>query len=243
MRAAYQVSVQAPRSAGRQGHTKKPVRPAEASALSDTELFRDIPEKVLLTLEKNTEVRELPSGHSLFHPGESGNALYVLETGSVQTYRTSGARKLIISDLKPFAIFGEVGCVGPCIYHCSAQTTAPSRIRSIARRDLDRLMHEFPVITRRLLDLVSDRFVNVLLELDSTSFRNLIPRLAQLLLKREESERVQNMTHREFAEQLRVHRESVTSALGELREAGIIAIGRKEIRILDRGRLERAARE
>ena len=42
---------------------------------------------------------------------------------------------------------------------------------------------------------------------------------------------------------LRVHRESVSVALGQLRRAGILAIDRKHIRILDRARLERASRE
>lgn len=36
---------------------------------------------------------------------------------------------------------------------------------------------------------------------------------------------------------------TATAALGELRKAGIIAIDRKQIRIIDRERLERAARE
>jgi len=51
------------------------------------------------------------------------------------------------------------------------------------------------------------------------------------------------MTHKEIAERLHVYRESATEVLGELRKAGIIAVGRREIRILHRGRLERAARE
>jgi DNA-binding transcriptional regulator LsrR (DeoR family) len=54
---------------------------------------------------------------------------------------------------------------------------------------------------------------------------------------------VSDLTHKEIAERLRVYRESATSALGELRKAGIIAIERKRIRIVDRARLERASRE
>lgn len=48
---------------------------------------------------------------------------------------------------------------------------------------------------------------------------------------------------RTIAERLHVYRESVTSALGELGKAGIIAIRRKCIRIVDRTHLERASRE
>ena len=90
---------------------------------------------------------------------------------------------------------------------------------------------------------MSQRFVQVLLELEATSFRGLIPRIARLLLEKAEGDRIDNMTHRQIAEHLRVFRESATEALGELRKAGIIAMERKQIRIIHRGRLERAARE
>src|SRR5262249_3165525 len=108
---------------------------------------------------------------------------------------------------------------------------------------MDALMEEFPELTRKLLEMVSERFVSTLLELETSSFRDLIPRLANWLIRRAEGEWVRDMTHQEIAECLRVYRESVTSAIGELRKAGIISVERKRIRILDRGRLERAARE
>jgi hypothetical protein len=47
--------------------------------------------------------------------------LFLLEKGAVQTFRTSGVKKLIIADLKAPAIFGEMGCVGRCLYYCEAQ--------------------------------------------------------------------------------------------------------------------------
>lgn len=105
------------------------------------------------------------------------------------------------------------------------------------------MLDKQPQIARRLLDLVSERFVRVLLDLEATSFQQLIPRLAKLLMEGSEGDCVRNMTHREMAERLHVYPESTTTALGETRKAGIIAIGRKNILILDRPRLERAARE
>ena len=161
----------------------------------------------------------------------------------VQPFRASGAKKLIIADLKAPAIFGEMGCVGRCLYHCSAQAMEPSRVRILSRSDLNELMEQYPIVTSRLPDLVSERFVSVLMNLDATSFRQLIPRLAVLLLERADGELVRNLTHKELAQRLRVYRESATAALGELKKAGIIEIGRKQVRILHRARLERAARE
>jgi CRP-like cAMP-binding protein len=194
-------------------------------------------------MELKSAVQEFPAGHVFFQLGEAGKRLFLLEKGRVQTFRNLGERKLIISELVGPGIFGEIGCIGQCIYHCSAQAMEPSRVRVVAQREFEALLEEHPQVTRRLLDLVGQRFVHVLLDLEGMSFRPLLPRLAALLLERAEGGSVQNMTHKELAEHLRVYRESATTVLGELRKAGIIAIERRQIRILDRARLERASRE
>ncbi len=215
----------------------------EAASLSTHDLFKGLPADCLSALESSSEVREFRSGHVFFRAGEKGQRLFLVETGQVQTFRTSGTRKLVIAELKPPAIFGEMAFVGQCMYHCSAQTTEASRIRIIERAELEKLLAEHTILTRRLLDLVSQRFVRVLVDLEATSFRHLLPRVAELLLERAQGEAIENLTHQEMAEQLHVYRESVTTALGELRKAGIIAVDRKWIRVLNRARLERAARE
>ena len=215
----------------------------EAASLSALELFKGLPDSPLSAIEEKSKVRDFRSGHVFFQAGATGEALFFLEKGGVQTFRRSGTKRLIIAELKPPAVFGEMGCVGQCMYHCCAQTTEPSRIRTISRADLDAVLAQCPIVTRRLLDLVSQRFVSVLMDLDATSFQLLIPRLASLILDRADGDFVRNITHKEIAQYLRVYRESATTALGELKKAGIIEVERKQIRILHRARLERAARE
>jgi CRP-like cAMP-binding protein len=224
-------------------HTSQNSRLTEAAAIASVDLFRGIPDSSLQAILKNSKVRDFRAGHVFFKAGEAGHSLFLLEDGTVQTFRTSGPKKLIVAELKPPAIFGEMGCIGGRFYHCDAQATEPSRIRIFSRSDVDTLLEQHPTIMRQLLDLVSERFVHVLMDLDATSFRSLIPRLATLLLERAEEGFVRNLTHKELAEHLRVYRESATAALGELKKAGIIEIERKRIRIVDRPRLERAARE
>ena len=215
----------------------------EAASLSTVDLFKGLPASCLQALERHSEVQQYSSGYVFFRTGETGQRLFLLEKGKVQTFRASGKHKLIIAELKPPAIFGEMAFVGQCMYHCSAQTTANSSIRVIGRGELDSLLEDYPIVTRRLLELVSERFVRVLRDLEATSFRHLLPRIASLILERVSGDCVEDLTHKEIAEQLRVYRESVTAALGELRKAGIIAVDRKRIRVLDRVRLERASRE
>ena len=215
----------------------------EAGSFSAVELFRDLRSSQLRQIKEKSEVREYDAGHIFFRPGEEGEALFLLERGGVQTFRESGTKKLIIADLKPPAVFGEMACVGQHMYHCSAQATKASRIRYLSRANMDAVLREYPEVTRRLLDLVAQRFLQVLLNLEERSFRPLIPRLAKLLLNNAEDNCIRDLTHKEIAERLHVYRESATSALGELRKAGIIAIERKCIRITDGARLERASRE
>jgi CRP-like cAMP-binding protein len=215
----------------------------EANSLSTNELFRDLPASCLRTLEKGSEVQEFVAGQVLFRAGETGKALFVVESGRVETFRTSDGKKLILGELEPPDVFGEMGCIGSCLLHCSAQTMERARVRSISRTTMEGLLDKNPSVTRKLLDLVSKRFVHVLLDLVSTSFRQLIPRIANLLLQRAQGDCVENLTHREIAGHLRVYRESATVALGELKKAGIISVDRKQIRIIQRSRLERAARE
>lgn len=207
------------------------------------DLFQGLPPSCHQALARDSELRDFARGHVFFRTGETGQRLFLLESGRVQTYRTSGRRKLIVAEFQSPAIFGEMAFVGQSMYHCSAQTTEPSRIRILERAALETLLEQHPILTRRLLDLVSQRFVRVLLDLEATSFRPLLPRIASLLLERAQGDSVENLTHKEIAEHLRVYRESVTAALGELRRAGIIAVDRKRIRVLHRPRLERASRE
>ena len=213
------------------------------ASLSGEDIFLDIPPSCLRMIWEKSEVRDYDAGHIFFRPGEKGEAVFLLEKGQVQTFRTTRRRKLIIADLKPPAVFGEMACVGQCMYHCSAQATKASRVRYLSRANMEIVLKKYPEVTRRLLDLVGRRFLQVLLNLEETSFQPLIPRLAKLLLNDAEESSVRDVTHKEIAERLHVFRESVTSALGELRKAGIIAIERKCIRITDRARLERASRE
>ena len=215
----------------------------EAASLSTVDLFKGLPTSCLLALEEHSELRDYGSGHVFFRTGETGQRLFLLERGRVQTFRAPGKHKLIIAELTPPAIFGEMAFVGQCMYHCSAQTTEDSSIRIIGRAELESLLDEYPVVTRRLLELVSERFVRVLRDLEATSFRHLLPRIAGLILERASGDCVEDLTHKEIAGQLRVYRESVTTALGELRKAGIIAVDRKRIRVLDRRRLQRASHE
>jgi CRP-like cAMP-binding protein len=213
------------------------------SSLYAFELFKGVPCSCLRMIENHTTVRKFEAGHVFYRPGELGQAMFLLEDGAVQTFRTCGGKKLIVAELKPPAVFGEMGCLGKCIYHSCAQTTEASEVRTVSKDLIETLLESYPFIAHRLVDILSERFAQVLLDLEATSFQLLVPRLASLLLARADKGCLKGLTRKDIAEHLRVYRESATAALGELKKAGIIAVERKQIRIVDEARLVRAARE
>jgi CRP/FNR family transcriptional regulator len=215
----------------------------DVNSLSEIDLFKHLPDSCLEALEKDSNVLNCSAGHLFFQPEHTGRVLFVLETGSVRTFRTYGGRKLTITVLQPPAIFGVMGCFGQGKYHSSAEALEASRVRMISRESIQALLECAPHVAHKLVDLMSERCVHFLQKMETLALKGLIPRLATLLLEKAENCVVAGMTHKDIADHLAVHRESITATLGELRRAGIITIERKTIRILQPDRLERATQE
>jgi signal-transduction protein with cAMP-binding, CBS, and nucleotidyltransferase domain len=81
----------------------------EVSFLSEIDLFKQLPDSCLEALEKDCHVLNCRAGHLFFQPEQTGRVLFVLETGSVRTFRTYGDRTLTITVHQPPAIFGLTG--------------------------------------------------------------------------------------------------------------------------------------
>jgi CRP-like cAMP-binding protein len=215
----------------------------DVSFLSGIDLFKCLPDSCLEALEKDSNVLNCSAGHLFFQPDQAGRVLFVLEKGAVRTFRTHGDRKLTISMLQPPAVFGVMGCFGQGKYLSSAEALKASRVRMISRGSIQALLECAPDVTHKLVDLISKRCAHFLHRVETLALKGLIPSLATLLLEKAEHDVVAGMTHKDMADHLAVHRESITATLGELRRAGIITIERKTIHILHRERLERAAQE
>jgi len=210
---------------------------------SGIDLFQHLPDSCLEALQKDSQVFDCKGGHLFYVAEQAGRTLFILEKGSVRTFRPYGDKRLTIAALRPPAIFGVLGCFGRGKYQSSAEALQPSRVRTISCETIQTLLECAPHLANKFVDLMSERLAHFLHSMETLARKGLIPRLATLLLEREENGVVAGMTHQELADNLGLHRETVTSTLGELRTAGIIEIKRKTILILQRERLERATHE
>ena len=212
--------------------------------LSMMELFRDLSPAEMQEIDRVTRMQTCTAGRVFYTPGETGEVLFLLKKGAVQIYRMSPeGRKLVIATLPQYSFFGEMSCIGQGMYDTFAEATEESLICIMSRRDVERLLLSKPKVALRILEAVGKRVVDAERQLEEIAFKGLIPRLASLLLREAEDNEITGLSHQDIAERLGVYRETVTSALNELKTAGLIEIGRKRITIANRPRLERAASE
>jgi CRP/FNR family cyclic AMP-dependent transcriptional regulator len=212
--------------------------------LSMMELFRDFSAAEMQEIDRATRMQTCASGRVFYTPGETGEVLFVLKKGAVQIYRMSSeGRKLIIATLPQYSFFGEMSCIGQGMYDTYAEAMEDSLICTMSRSDVERLLLSKPKVALRILEAVGKRVIDAERQLEEIAFKGLIPRLASLLLREAEGDEITGLSHQDLAERIGVYRETVTSALNELKTAGLIEIGRKRITITNRPRLERAASE
>jgi CRP/FNR family cyclic AMP-dependent transcriptional regulator len=208
------------------------------------DLFHGFDAEEMREVERVTTTRSFSKGEVIYTPGETGEALFLLRAGAVQIYRMSPeGRKLVIAQLLPQSFFGELSCIGQGMYDTFAEVTEDSTIMTMNCAVLNRLLVAKPEVARRILEAFGRRVLDAERQLEETVFKGIPARVAALLIREAKGDAVDGLTHQDIAERLGVYRETATNALNELKVAGLIEIGRKHIRLLDRERLRRIAEE
>jgi len=227
----------------RNTHTEK------AAYLADHEFFQGLSLEEISELERITTLHTYPAGRIIYRPGEKGTALFLLKEGHVQLYHLStDGRKLIIATLEARASFGEMILIGQRVHDCFAETITASGVFALGIHDLEQLFIRRPAAMQALLQKIGQRLIGLEAQLVDTTFKSVLARLAALLLSLAEMEDGKNQTlvvaglsHEDLADRLGVYRETVSSTLRELKNAGAIELGRKYITICDSALLENIA--
>ena len=213
--------------------------------LSDVDLFRDLSERDLAELERVTTITTVPRGRVFYEPEDISQVLFLIRAGHVQIYRISPeGKKLVIATLGPGALFGEMALLGQQMHNAFAEALDDCQIFVMSRADLERLILNKPSVGRRVLETTGRRLRDAERRLEDMAFKGIPARLASLLLRlaaEQGSDEVVGLTHQDLAETVGTYRETATQVLNDMKAAGLIEIGRKRIKILDRGRLEALA--
>ena len=213
--------------------------------LSDVDLFRDLSERDMAELGRVTTITVVPRGRVFYEPEDVSQVLFLISEGRVQIYRISPeGKKLVIANLGPGALFGEMALLGQQMHNAFAEALDDCHIFVISRADLERLILDKPSVGRRVLETTGRRLRDAEKRLEEMAFKGIPARLASLLLRmaaEQGSDEVVGLTHQDLAETIGTYRETATQVLNDMKADGLIEIGRKRIKILDRARLEALA--
>lgn len=234
------MSVQDKQSASQEQATRIPYRSEKAAFLARHVLFHNLDDHVLQEVERVTTVAAYSPGRILYRPGEVAASLFLLMSGEVQLYQLStDGRKLITATLHSGDSFGALPLPDRNNHTSFAEVVEESRLCLINRHDVEYLAIQYPTITRALLNIVFQRCSQLETQLTDTAFKSTTARLAALLLQlANTSNRIEGLSHEALAEHLGVYRETVSVALRELKESGVLELRRKYVIIHDKALLE-----
>lgn len=229
------------------------------SSVTTTSLLRRLPlfahfgEEALSRLASRSVVRTYPAGHVLFTTGEVCRGLYVVESGRVRVYRTSPAgREQVLHMEGAGRAVAELPLFDGGPYPASAMTDVESRLVFVPRAEFEALYRENPDVAAAVIHELGKRLRHLVHVTETLAFRDVAARLALFLASRADQhgtqtphgvEIVLERTREQLSFELGTARESVSRALKQLTEKGLIEpLTRHRVRIPDVERLRTLGR-
>lgn len=202
-------------------------------------LFDRLPEPLFQEVCCLANHRRLEPGSALFHQGDVADRFYLLLDGQVTLTRVlpEGQEKLV-EVIAPGQSFAEALLFsGARHYPVTALAFKASSLVSIDGAHYRRLLEEQPKACLELLGSLSLSLHQRLNEIDTLSLGNASRRVARYLCQEQEpgSGHVRlSVPKRLIASQLGIQPETFSRILHRLIDAGLIAVERRVIRVLDR---------
>jgi CRP-like cAMP-binding protein len=209
------------------------------------DIFQDLTEEEIEEIDRATTLTTGRRGKIFYMPEDTSEVLFLLKQGHVQLYRISpDGKKLVIATVGPGAVFGEMALIGQGMHNTFAEALEDCVLCIMSREDVERMLLTKPRVALRIFETLGSRLKETEARLEEIAFKGIPARLASLLLQLAEdrgSETISGMTHQDLGEQIGTYRETTTQTLNTFKAQGLIDIGRKRIKILDREGLEAIA--
>ncbi len=209
------------------------------------DVFQDLTEEEVAEIDRVTTVTTCRRGKIFYMPEDTSEVLFLLKDGRVQLYRISpDGKKLVIATVGPGTIFGEMALIGQGMHNTFAEATEDCVLVVMSREDVERLLVTRPRVALRIFEALGSRLKETESRLEEIAFKGIPARLASLLLQltsEQQSDTIAGLTHQDLGEQIGTYRETTTQTLNTFKSEGLIDIGRKRIKILNREGLQRIA--
>lgn len=129
------------------------------SSLSKIELVRSLPPEEMEDVLVCVQPVRFSAGETIFKKGDKGDALYLIEEGTVKITTGSDKRGKILAELGPGDSFGEMALLLGAPRSAAAVTSVDTSLLRIDKEHFDELLERSPGLRRAVERLNSQRLV------------------------------------------------------------------------------------
>ena len=217
-----------------------------AELLKRVPLFAELSSSELDRIATVAIPRSYPKGVRVFHEGDSSDACYIVREGDLRVTREhSDGRAIALATLGPGDIFGELAMLDGGTRSASVETLTDAELLGLPASDVRRVIAAHGDIAAKLIVAITRRLRETNERVARQSFQTVPSRVAGVLsqLIAEEAIPVERsgitvrMTQADLAQLAGTSRESVSRFLATLERAGVVAVGRGRVTVLEPRRL------
>jgi CRP/FNR family cyclic AMP-dependent transcriptional regulator len=186
--------------------------------------------------------RSFPKGVRVFHEGDTSDACYIVRDGDLRVTREhSDGRAIALATLGPGDFFGELAMLDGGTRSASVETITDCELLGVPASDIRRVISTHGDIAAKLIVAITRRLRETNERVARQSFQTVPSRvagvLAQLIAEEISPESpgiTVRMTQADLAQLAGTSRESVSRFLAR---AGVVAVGRGRVTVLEPRRL------
>lgn len=209
-----------------------------AEILKRVPLFSDLADAELARFADVTREREYPRNSVILFEDDPGDALYIVSAGQVKVVLIGeDGREVILSVLGDGDFFGEMSLIDDEPRSAHVIAMKDSHLLVLRRDDFQQQLQQHPSVALKLLRVLVQRLRRADEKIGSLVLLDVNGRVAQLLLDLAEESGgpriTRKLTHHTIAQMIGSSRETVSRAMRELVERGLIDVSRREITIKD----------
>lgn len=218
-------------------------------ALAASPLFRTLPPERVDLVARALLAGRFRKGQVVFHQGDDGDAMYLVESGIVKISAESvDGQEAILTELRSGETFGELALLDGAPRSATAIAVEDTVTLRLPRAAFDDLLDTDATFPRRILEALAHELRRATHHVGELHFLDLPGRLAARLARMaREADRSATRDVRlgryysqsELAAMIGGTRQSVNRYLGEFVSEGLIRIERDDIVVLDVLALER----
>ncbi len=202
-------------------------------------LFSDLSEAELARFADVTREREYPKNSVILFEDDPGDALYIVSAGQVKVVLIGeDGREVILSVLGDGDFFGDMALIDDEPRSAHVIAMRDSQLLVLRRDDFQAQLVAQPKISLKLLRVLVQRLRRADEKIGGLVLLDVNGRVARVLLDMADEgggpKITRRLTHHTIAQMIGSSRETVSRAMRELVDRGLIEITRREISIRNR---------